>query len=552
MKFYNSKPVKEKEFQEEAPMYHMAARFKTSLMFVSGGTAFLGLAMYFWGPISQSIGIALGVVAFGLIAYLFVIPAEIGIAESGGYIARSVLTKKYKKADGIFSMVIVGLLLAGLLGYSFSFSLRATKDSVYLAGKEEKPFDPTTYDEALTTTLRQNAQTHRANRNDVEGRYRDLIQAERDRWEPKIAQAQRKVRHYQEQEEKTGRSYASMILKWQSEANKYRDQQAESVAAIEARKADELAGVDQAKQQADRTAHEQRDEAVDEAKAMYQAGNANNDRFASILAFILSRFAAFSVVLVVLIQVYIEIVDYRTERPRKVFFENADIQGSGFARLLSFPAVALSRWSGWLVRWLESILPDEAPPNTPGVIYDPNTLSQGVANYMNAPSIVPTKWNGQWATGTAQAPARSGGQAKANPIGFKTAGSQTPPTQTAKPKKVSTMQTPQTAPDDLDSLLVAAFKGGYLSKDVYDVAKIHPSDFKTVSEYMRALKKRARNVHSAANDPNRQQETRAYNQVRFEAMRKELTRMYVRVIDKPGHSLDLKQWLTPEERNKLV
>ncbi len=359
MKIRLSRPENKELFNHEATMARKAGYIVAGLQVLSGATALLGLRIYF----SDWLDSLHPVLAYGILALLaltLVAPAEIGIRETWSYVFRSFLNR-YHRGLNFFSLLLVSCLAFGLTAYSFYMSQVATRNSVKRAAPKIELHDTREVSQAYLAEVERIHQSYETQRNDINRRFDDLIEAERQYYQNQIEGNLQKIENYREKERIYGRRYTTRINNYEEQNAQLQTKKAEGVRNLTAKRNAELAALEQWKLESEQVAKEEHSQSKNSLQAENERIQAENQAFATTISSLIAGFAAWSVVLVILITGFLEVFYFKSGIRRQIMLGSNDFQTPIFIELLNYPYTYLSRHLINFVRRRYQLLPELEP-----------------------------------------------------------------------------------------------------------------------------------------------------------------------------------------------
>lgn len=369
MKVHVSPPKNKDLFYHEAQTARKARYIIGGLQLLSGATALIGLRIYFdeW----------LGDMHWGWqylimagIAVVLVAPGEMGIRETWAYLFRALLNRFNKGLD-LFSILLMCCVAIFLTGYSFYLSQYATKNSLKRVAPTVELADTKEVSQAYEAEMSRIASDYATKRSDINSRFDELVQAERDYHGNLITANEAKIDQYKKKEWSTGRRYTTRINSLETQNLELETQLSEAVKKLKEEQNGELAALESWRSTAESEAREEKKSTRTSIVDRNQELEEENAAFANMFATLVARFAAWSVILVILFTGYLEVFYYKTGIKRVVKFRSTDFQAPVFVELLSFPYIYMSRHLANFVRLRYKTLPDLVPaPGTEDLLVD--------------------------------------------------------------------------------------------------------------------------------------------------------------------------------------
>jgi len=397
MKVHISPPKNKDLFYHEAQTARKARYIIGGLQLLSGATALIGLRIYFDEWLSDMHWGMQYLIMAG-IALVLVAPGEMGIRETWAYLFRALLNRFNKGLD-LFSIILMCCVAVSLTGYSFYLSQYATRNSLKRVAPTVELQDTREVSEAYEAEMGRIARDYATKRNDINTRYDELVQAEQNFYTNQITANEAKIDQYKKREWSTGQRYTSRINGLESKNLELETQMAQSVKELKEKQNGELAAVETWRSTAEQ---ETRDEKKDNKSTIAnrnQELEEENRAFANMFATLVARFAAWSVILVILFTGYLEVFYFKTGIKRVVKFRTTDFQAPVFVELLAFPYVYLSRHLANFVRSKYHTLPKlMSAPGTEDLMadsdfedYSPSQPPPKRAEYQPSPKESPKR-----------------------------------------------------------------------------------------------------------------------------------------------------------------
>lgn len=362
MKVHISPPKNKDLFYHEAQTARKARYIIGGLQLLSGATALIGLRIYFDEWLSD-MHWGLQYLIMAGIALVLVAPGEMGIRETWAYLFRALLNRFNKGLD-LFSIILMCCVAISLTGYSFYLSQYATRNSLKRVAPTVELQDTREVSEAYEAEMGRIARDYATRRNDINTRYDELVQAEQNFYTNQITANEAKIDQYKKREWSTGQRYTSRINGLESKNLELETKLAESVKELKQKQNGELAAVETWRATAEQETREEKKTNKSTIVDRNQELEEENRAFANMFATLVARFAAWSVILVILFTGYLEVFYFKTGIKRVVKFRTTDFQAPVFVELLAFPYVYLSRHLANFVRSKYHTLPELM--NAPG------------------------------------------------------------------------------------------------------------------------------------------------------------------------------------------
>lgn len=359
MKILVSPPKNKNLFYHEAQTARKARYIISGLQLLSGSTALIGIRLYFsdWlndmNPIMQYVTLA-------IIAFVLVAPGEMGIRETWAYIFRAVLNR-FNTGLNLFSLILMGFVAIFLTSYSFYLSQNATKSSMQRAAPKVELADTKEASSTYNEEVKRISKEYTNQRDDINKRYRDLITAENDYYDNMIQENEAEVEQLQRKGWATGQRYTTKINAIEKNNRELETKRAESIKALKEKQNAELTSIESWKRSSESEAKEEKNSTKENILSRNQEISDENKAFAQMFSTLIARFAAWSVILVILFTGYLEIFYYKTGIKRVVQFKSTDFQAPVFLELLVFPYVYFSRYLTNFVRSKYDKLPKVVP-----------------------------------------------------------------------------------------------------------------------------------------------------------------------------------------------
>lgn len=369
MKVHISPPKNKDLFYHEAQTARKARYIIGGLQLLSGATALIGLRIYFDEWLADMNPVWQYLIMAG-IAIVLVAPGEMGIRETWAYLFRALLNRFNKGLD-LFSILLMCCVAVFLTGYSFYLSQYATKNSLKRVAPTVELQDTREVSQAYEAEMSRIATDYATKRSDINTRYDDLVQAERDYYDNQITANEAKIDQYKKKEWSTGRRYTTRINSLESKNLALETQLAEAVKKLKENQNGELAALETWRATAEEEARAEKKNTKNSIVDRNQELEQENADFANMFATLVARFAAWSVILVILFTGYLEVFYYKTGIKRVVKFRTTDFQAPVLVELLAFPYVYMSRHLANFVRSKYRTLPDLVPaPGTEDLMMD--------------------------------------------------------------------------------------------------------------------------------------------------------------------------------------
>ena len=390
MKVHVSPPKNKDLFYHEAQTARKARYIISGLQMLSGATALIGLRIYFDEWLTDMHWVLQYLIMAG-IAFVLVAPGEIGIRETWAYLFRAILNR-YNKGLDLFSIILMLCVAFSLTGYSFYLSQYATKNSLKRVAPTVILEDTKHVSQAYESEMSRIATDYATKRNDINSRYSDLIQAERDYYANQVTANEAKIDQYKKREWSTGQRYTSRINNLETQNLNLETQQSEAIKEIKTKQNGELMAIETWRSTAEQEARTEKTNSKSSITDRNQVLEEENQAFANMFASLVARFAAWSVVLVILFTGYLEVFYYKTGIKRVVKFKTTDFQAPVLVELLSFPYVYMSRHLANFVRSKYHTLPALVPaPGTENMLADDDFADYVPTSDPSAPPLNRTK-----------------------------------------------------------------------------------------------------------------------------------------------------------------
>lgn len=359
MKILVSPPKNKNLFYHEAQTARKARYIISGLQLLSGATALIGIRLYFsdWlddmNPVMQYVVMA-------LIAFVLIAPGEMGIRETWAYLFRALLNR-YNTGLNFFSLLLMGVVAIFLTSYSFYLSQHATKSSMQRAAPKVALTDTKEVSTSFNLEVKRISKDYTTQRDDINKRYRDLIMAENDYYDNMIQSNEAEIEQLRRKGWATGQRYTTMINSLEKKNRELETKRAENIKGLKEKQNAELTAVEAWKRTAESGAQEEKQSTKENIQNRNQEIVDENRAFAQMFSTLIARFAAWSVILVILFTGYLEIFYYKTGIKRVVQFRSTDFQAPVFLELLVFPYVYFSRYLTNFVRSKYDKLPKVVP-----------------------------------------------------------------------------------------------------------------------------------------------------------------------------------------------
>ena len=403
MKILVSPPKNKNLFYHEAQTARKARYIISGLQLLSGATALIGIRIYFsdWlddmNPIMQ-----IGVMA--IIAFVLVAPGEMGIRETWAYLFRAVLNR-FNSGLNLFSLILMGFVAIFLTSYSFYLSQHATKNSMRRAAPKIQLADTKDVSASYNAEVKRLTQEYGSQRNDVNQRYQELIVAENEYYDNMIAGNEAEIDRLRKKGWATGTRFTTKMNALETKNRNLETKRSENLKNLKEKQNSELVALESWRRNSEDEAKSEKNTNKSNIQNQNEALVKENTDFANMFSTLIARFAAWSVILVILFTGYLEIFYYKTGIKRVVQFKSTDFQAPIFLELLVFPYVYFSRYLTNFVRKRYNKLPEIVPaPGTEDLVdHDREDFAQDFAQdfapEFNArsqeqePSAVKTKTN---------------------------------------------------------------------------------------------------------------------------------------------------------------
>ncbi|GAB5551028.1 MAG: hypothetical protein Sapg2KO_06190 [Saprospiraceae bacterium] len=367
MKILVSPPKNKNLFYHEAQTARKARYIISGLQLLSGTTALIGIRLYFSDWLDD-MTVVMQYVVMAVIAFVLVAPGEMGIRETWAYLFRAVLNR-YNKGLNLFSLVLMGIVALFLTSYSFYLSQHATKSSMQRAAPKVELTDTKGISQSYNQEVKRISQDYSTQRNDINKRYQGLIAAENTYYDNKIQANEAEIDQLRRKGWATGQRYTSKINALEKKNRGLDTERAEKIRELKGKENGELEAITTWKRSAETEAKEEKQTTKADIQGRNQEIVDENKAFAQMFSTLIARFAAWSVILVILFTGYLEIFYYKTGIKRVVQFRSTDFQAPAFLELLKFPYVYLSRYMTNYVRARYDKLPNIVPaPGTEDLV----------------------------------------------------------------------------------------------------------------------------------------------------------------------------------------
>lgn len=367
MKILVSPPKNKNLFYHEAQTARKARYIISGLQLLSGTTALIGIRLYFSDWLND-MSTVMQYVVMAMIAFVLVAPGEMGIRETWAYLFRAVLNR-YNKGLNLFSLVLMGIVALFLTSYSFYLSQHATKSSMQRAAPKVELADTKDISQSYNQEVKRISNDYSTQRNDINNRYQGLIAAENTYYDNQIQANEAEIDQLRRKGWATGQRYTSKINALEKKNRGLDTQRAEKIRALKGKENGELEAISTWKRSAETEAKEEKQSTKADIQGRNQEIVEENKAFAQMFSTLIARFAAWSVILVILFTGYLEIFYYKTGIKRVVQFRSTDFQAPAFLELLKFPYVYLSRYMTNYVRARYDKLPNIVPaPGTEDLV----------------------------------------------------------------------------------------------------------------------------------------------------------------------------------------
>lgn len=367
MKILVSPPKNKNLFYHEAQTARKARYIISGLQLLSGTTALIGIRLYFSDWLND-MSTVMQYVVMAVIAFVLVAPGEMGIRETWAYLFRAVLNR-YNKGLNLFSLVLMGIVALFLTSYSFYLSQHATKSSMQRAAPKVELTDTKDISQSYNQEVKRISQDYSTQRNDINKRYQELIAAENTYYDNKIQANEAEIDQLRRKGWATGQRYTSKINALEKKNRGLETERAEKVKGLKEKENGELESITAWKRSAETEAKEEKQSTKADIQGRNREIVAENKAFAQMFSTLIARFAAWSVILVILFTGYLEIFYYKTGIKRVVQFRSTDFQAPVFFELMKFPYVYISRYMTNYVRARYDKLPHIVPaPGTEDLV----------------------------------------------------------------------------------------------------------------------------------------------------------------------------------------
>jgi len=356
-----SPPKRKDLYHHEARTARKARYIIGGLQVLSGVTALLGIRLYFadWIaglPLWANLGITLG------IGLLLVAPAEMGIREAWSYVFRSALHRFHRGLNLYSLLLMLGVAIA-LTAYSFFLSQYATRNSLKRVAPTVALKQTQGVTEQYQAEIDRLARDYQQQRGDIRQRYEELIAAERSYFDNLLAANSAEIKRYEEKGQRSGQVYTTRIQQLETSSLQLKTELAGNVKALKEQENQELADLEDWKKQAERAALQEKSSTRKRIEDRNDSLLREQQNFATIFSTLLARFAAWSVVLVILFTGFLEIFYFKTGVQR--LYREDELRSSVVVDLLLYPYVYMSRHLAHFVRGRYRQLPDVQP--SPGM-----------------------------------------------------------------------------------------------------------------------------------------------------------------------------------------
>ncbi|MEM6380706.1 MAG: hypothetical protein AAF705_21160, partial [Bacteroidota bacterium] len=367
MKILVSPPKNKNLFYHEAQTARKARYIISGLQLLSGTTALIGIRLYFSDWLDD-MSTAMQYVVMAVIAFVLVAPGEMGIRETWAYLFRAVLNR-YNKGLNLFSLVLMGFVALFLTSYSFYLSQHATKSSMQRAAPKVELADTKDISQSYNQEVKRISQDYSTQKNDINKRYQGLIAAENTYYDNKIQANEAEVDQLRRKGWATGQRYTTKINALEKKNRGLETERAEKIKSLKEKENGELEAITTWKRSAENEAKEEKQSTKADIQGRNREIVEENKAFAQMFSTLIARFAAWSVILVILFTGYLEIFYYKTGIKRVVQFRSTDFQAPAFLELMKFPYVYVSRYMTNYVRARYDKLPNIVPaPGTEDLV----------------------------------------------------------------------------------------------------------------------------------------------------------------------------------------
>ena len=374
MKISVSPPKNKDLFYHEAQTARKARYIISGLQLLSGATALIGIRLYFSDWLND-MSIPMQYLVMAIIAFVLVAPGEMGIRETWAYLFRAVLNR-YNKGLNLFSLILMGFVALFLTSYSFYLSQHATKSSMQRAAPKVELTDTKDISQSFNQEVRRISKDYETQKSDINKRYQDLINAENDYYDNVVQGNEAEIDRLRKKGWATGQRFTTKINALETKNRNLETKRSENIKLLKEKQNAELASVESWRRSAESEAKEEKMATKSDINTRNQEIVDENKAFAAMFSTLIARFAAWSVILVILFTGYLEIFYYKTGIKRVVQFKSTDFQSPVLLELLVFPYVYASRYMTNFVRQRYSTLPDIVPaPGTENLIEDQPTNS---------------------------------------------------------------------------------------------------------------------------------------------------------------------------------
>ena len=374
MKISVSPPKNKDLFYHEAQTARKARYIISGLQLLSGATALIGIRLYFSDWLND-MSIPMQYLVMAIIAFVLVAPGEMGIRETWAYLFRAVLNR-YNKGLNLFSLILMGFVALFLTSYSFYLSQHATKSSMQRAAPKVVLTDTKDVSQSFNQEVRRISKDYETQKSDINKRYQDLINAENDYYDNLVQGNEAEVDGLRKKGWATGQRFTTKINALETKNRNLETKRSENIKLLKEKQNAELSSVESWRRSAESEAKEEKQATKSDIKNRNQEIVDENKAFAAMFSTLIARFAAWSVILVILFTGYLEIFYYKTGIKRVVKFKSTDFQSPVLLELLVFPYVYASRYLTNFVRQRYSKLPDIVPaPGTENLMEDQQQTS---------------------------------------------------------------------------------------------------------------------------------------------------------------------------------
>ena len=367
MKILVSPPKNKNLCHHEAQTARKAGYIISGLQLLSGTTALIGIRLYFSDWLDE-MSIIMQYVVMAVIAFVLVAPGEMGIRETWAYLFRAVLNR-YNKGLNLFSLILMGFVALFLTSYSFYLSQHATKSSMQRAAPKVELADTKDISQSYNQEVKRISQDYSTQKNDINQRYQGLITAENTYYDNQIQGNEAEIDELRRKGWATGQRYTSKINALEKKNRELETERAEKIKSLKEKENGELEAVTTWKRSAENEAKEEKQNTKADIQGRNREIVEENKAFAQMFSTLIARFAAWSVILVILFTGYLEIFYYKTGIKRVVQFRSTDFQAPVFLELMKFPYVYVSRYMTNYVRARYDKLPNIVPaPGTEDLV----------------------------------------------------------------------------------------------------------------------------------------------------------------------------------------